>query len=121
MYLISANNYNFPSNLPDDNFISERWFIRDQLNLPAEALSQLNSLIDISSPEYIESEGTKRSRLDYARERLRLLYVSITRARQELVITWNNGRSGKSTPSVPFQALADYLKNKTVSPPLDPG
>jgi DNA helicase-2/ATP-dependent DNA helicase PcrA len=121
VYLISANNYNFPSNLPDDNFISERWFIRDQLNLPAEALSQLNSLLDSSSPEYIESEGTKQSRLDYARERLRLLYVSITRARQELVITWNNGRSGKSTPSVPFQALADYLKNKTVSPPLDPG
>ena len=121
VYLISANNYNFPSNLPDDNFISERWFIRDQLNLPAEALSQLNSLIDSSSPEYIESEGTKQSRLDYARERLRLLYVSITRARQELVITWNNGRSGKSTPSVPFQALADYRKNKTVSPPLDPG
>jgi len=120
VYLISANNYNFPSNLPEDNFISERWFIRDHLNLPAEALSQLNSLLDSSPLEYIESEGTKQSRLDYARERLRLLYVSITRARQELVITCNNGRSGKSTPSVPFQALAKYLKNKTVSPPLDP-
>ena len=121
VYLISANNYNFPSNLPGDDFISERWFIRDHLNLPAESLSQLYSLIDISSTEYIESEGTKQSRLDYARERLRLLYVSITRARRELVITWNNGRSGKSTPAVPFQALSDYLKNKPVPPPLDPG
>jgi len=112
VYLISSNNYNFPSNLPDDIFISERWFIRDHLNLPAEALTQLTSLLDGASAKYIEGEGTKQSRLDYARERLRLLYVSITRAREELVITWNNGRSGKSTPSVPFQALSDYLKNK---------
>jgi DNA helicase-2/ATP-dependent DNA helicase PcrA len=121
VYLMSANNYNFPSNLPGDDFISERWFIRDQLNLPAESLAQLNSLIDVSSNEYIEMEATKQSRLDYARERLRLLYVAITRARQELVITWNNGRSGKSTPAVPFQALSDYLENKSVSPTSDPG
>jgi len=121
VYLMSANNYNFPSNLPGDDFISERWFIRDQLNLPAESLAQLNSLIDVSSIEYIEMEATQQSRLDYARERLRLLYVAITRARQELVITWNNGRSGKSTPAVPFQALSDYLENKSVSPTSDPG
>jgi len=121
VYLISANNYNFPSNLPDDIFISERWFIRDDLNLPAEALAQLNSLVVGSSAKYIESEGTIQSRLDYARERLRLFYVSITRAREELVITWNNGRLGKSTPSVPFQALSDYLKNKLDSPSAGPG
>ena len=121
VYLISANNYNFPSNFPDDDFISERWFIRDHLNLPAESLAQLNSLIDGSSTEYIESEGTQQSRLDYTRERLRLLYVSITRAREELVITWNNGRSGNSTPSLPFQALSDYLKNMPVPPSSNPG
>ncbi len=121
VYLISANNYNFPSNLPGDDFISERWFIRDQLNLPAESLAQLTSLIDGSSIEYIEKEATIQSRLDYARERLRLLYVTITRARQELVITWNNGRSGKSTPAIPFQALSDYLKNKPKPPPLNTG
>ncbi len=89
--------------------------------MPAEALAQLNSLVDESSAKYIESEGTKQSRLDYARERLRLFYVSITRAREELVITWNNGRSGKSTPSVPFQALSDYLKNKPDPSSSGPG
>lgn len=121
VYLISANNYNFPSNLPDDDFISERWFIRDRLNLPAESLAQLDSIIEESSIEYNEMEATKKSRLDYARERLRLLYVSITRARQELVITWNNGRYGKSTPAVAFQALYVYLYNQRVPPPLDQG
>lgn len=121
VYLMSANNYNFPSNLPDDDFISEKWFIRDRLNLPAESLAQLNSLREESLIEYIEREATKKSRLDYARERLRLVYVSITRARQELVITWNNGRFGKSTPAVPFQALADYLKNQPVPSPVDQG
>jgi ATP-dependent DNA helicase UvrD/PcrA len=43
--------------------------------------------------------------LDYVRERLRLFYVGITRARKELIVTWNTGRKGDATPSLPFAAL----------------
>ena len=43
---------------------------------------------------------------DYIRERLRLLYVGITRARTDLVITWNTGRMGNLQPAVPFLELA---------------
>ena len=110
VYLISANNYNFPSNLPDDKFIAEKWFINDNLNIPAEACGQLNSLINSPSQPYIQGESTNESKNEYARERLRLLYVAITRDKAELIITWNNGRSGKSTPAVPFMALDDHLK-----------
>ena len=110
VYLISANNYNFPSNLPDDKSIAEKWFINDNLNIPAEACGQLNSLINSPSQPYIQGESTNESKNEYARERLRLLYVAITRAKEELIITWNNGRSGKSTPAVPFMALDDHLK-----------
>src|SRR6185369_911661 len=42
VYLMSVNNYDFPSNMPNDRFISEKWFIRNSLNLEAEALAQLN-------------------------------------------------------------------------------
>jgi len=39
-----------------------------------------------------KAQATQQARLDYVRERLRLLYVGITRARKELIITWNTGR-----------------------------
>ena len=44
VYLMSVNNYDFPSAQPGDTFISERWFVRDRLNLQAEALAQMEAL-----------------------------------------------------------------------------
>ncbi len=37
-------------------------------------------------------QATDQARIDYAAERLRLFYVGITRARRELIVTWNTGR-----------------------------
>jgi superfamily I DNA/RNA helicase len=36
------------------------------------------------------------------------MYVGITRAKKELVITWNTGRRGGLHPAEPFLALIDY-------------
>ena len=44
VYLMSVNAYDFPSALPGDSFISEHWYIRDGLNLEAEALAQLEAV-----------------------------------------------------------------------------
>ncbi len=41
VYLLSANNYDFPSLQPYDQYVSEKWFVRDQINLPAEAIESL--------------------------------------------------------------------------------
>lgn len=109
VYLLSVNNYDFPSAQPTDRFVSEKWFLRDGLNLEAEALSQLKAALSESEYEiYEEGQGTRRARLDYARERLRLLYVGITRARQELLITWNTGRRGLALPAIPLAALQTW-------------
>lgn len=113
VYLMSVNDYNFPSNQPTDRYISERWFIRSGLNLEAEALAQLDALESNSEFEwYREGEATARARLDYARERLRLFYVGITRARKELIVTWNTGRQGNARPSLPFQALFSWWESR---------
>jgi len=60
----------------------------------------------------VEGASTLQARLDYAAERLRLLYVGITRAKQELVITWNSGRPQPNRPpmqqATPFIALATW-------------
>jgi DNA helicase II / ATP-dependent DNA helicase PcrA len=112
VYLLSVNNYDFPSDEPQDTFISEKWFARDGLNLEAETLEQLNVLHKALPLEYVEGEATQRARLDYVAERLRLLYVGITRARKELVITWNTGRDGKRQPATPLLALQAFWEKQ---------
>lgn len=113
VYLISVNNYDFPSNQPNDRFISERWFLRNNLNLEAEALAQLNAAT--SSTEYgwyDEGAATLASRVDYVKERLRLFYVGITRAKRELIVTWNTGRQGDATPSLAMQAMMGWWESE---------
>jgi DNA helicase-2/ATP-dependent DNA helicase PcrA len=113
VYLISANNYDFPSGDAFDRYISEKWFIRGiatlnggSLNLEAEMLEQFNAVMDSSEYRwYEEGQATLQARADYVRERLRLFFVGITRARRELVITWNTGRDGKQIACRAFQEL----------------
>jgi DNA helicase-2/ATP-dependent DNA helicase PcrA len=109
VYLMSVNNYDFPSNQPNDRFISEKWFLRNNLNLEAEALAQLDAAMSSSEYDwYTEGAATLASRVDYVKERLRLFYVGITRAKKELIVTWNTGRQGEALPSLPFSALMGW-------------
>jgi DNA helicase-2/ATP-dependent DNA helicase PcrA len=109
VYIASVNNYDFPSGQEYDEYIGEKWFLRDQLNLAEETLAQLHAALS-SDPYtwYDEGRASRMARSNYVRERLRLLYVGITRARKELVITWNSGRLGKMRPALPFIALQSY-------------
>jgi DNA helicase-2/ATP-dependent DNA helicase PcrA len=112
VYLMSANNYDFPSLQPYDRYISEKWFIRDGLNLEAEALAQLNAALTSGEYDwYAEGIATQAARADYVRERLRLFYVGITRAKRELVVTWNTGRQGDAQPSLAMQALMGWWES----------
>jgi len=109
VYLMAVNNYNFPSAQSHDTYIAERWFVRDRLNLEMETVAQLKSLLTDDVLPYAEGEATRQARLAYVAERLRLLYVGITRAKQELIITWNSGRpQTPQQPAVPFIALKTY-------------
>ncbi len=117
VYLLSANNYDFPSGADYDSYISERWFLRDQLNLEAEILAQLKALLGENEDGwYQEGKASREARLDYARERLRLLYVGITRARKELVITYNSGRRGEARQALAFAELQGYLEKRRPQP-----
>jgi DNA helicase II / ATP-dependent DNA helicase PcrA len=113
VYLMSVNSYDFPSLQDSDHYISEKWFVRDGLNLEAETLSQLELLGTGNEYSWYEQgQATRQARLDYVRERLRLLYVGITRAKKELVLTWNTGRQGDQTPALPFSALQGWLQDR---------
>ena len=59
--------------------------------------------------EYVSGKATLDARREVAAERLRLLYVGITRARQELILTYIRARHGTSpnAPALAFTALDD--------------
>src|SRR5260221_10437 len=103
--LMAVSHYGFPSSQPYDKYISEPSYIRDGLNLEAEALEQLRVLV--ADERYHEGDATTQARIDYAAERLRLLYVGITRAKRELIITWNMGR---------FAAQSEKMVNQAARP-----
>ncbi|QQS45683.1 MAG: ATP-dependent helicase [Acidobacteriota bacterium] len=106
VHLMSANNYDFPSADPFDTFIGEKFFARDELNLSAEALAQLRAITQ--GEVYREGLATREARLEYAAERLRLLYVGFTRAKRELIVTWNTGRDGRRIPAKPLPFLSSH-------------
>ena len=103
VYLTALNNYDFPSGGAHDVYRGERWYLRGSLDITAEALAQLAALG--SGGEYVEGEASRAARLEYISERLRLLYVGITRARKDLILTWNTGRRGDCQPAAAFIAL----------------
>jgi DNA helicase-2/ATP-dependent DNA helicase PcrA len=78
-------------------------------------LAQLKNIL--TSDEYAwqaEGRATMQARQDYVRERLRLLYVGITRAKKELLLTWNTGRQGELQPALPFSALKGWLEENMI-------
>ncbi len=119
VYLLAVNNYNFPSALEGDEFMSEKYFYKDPINLEAEGLYKLKALQkgDIEALYLEEGLATSQARIEYSAERLRLFFVGITRAKKELIITWNNGESHRGRknqlhPSIPFLALKAYKEQK---------
>lgn len=115
VYLVAVNNFGFPSGVAGDKYRSERWYVRDSMNLVAEAQAQLRQLHMGSLDDYEMGKATEAARLALAAERLRLFYVGITRARKELIVTYNLGRNAERDPNQPalaFQALNAYLQQQ---------
>ena len=116
VYLMSVNNYNFPSLDENDQYISEKWFIKDQRNLEAEVIEKIKIVdqMDADNSGKRSLYASQKARIGFCAERLRLLYVGITRARKELVITWNNGKRGNCVEALPLQVLRDFWENRHV-------
>ena len=115
VYLLSVNDYDFPSATIGDHFISEKHIYKDEINLEAEITHKLSALADNNLENLFMEYGyaTEKARLEYAAERIRLFYVGITRAKKELIITWNTGdthhvKTKKANPALPFLALSAF-------------
>lgn len=109
VYFLSVNDFAFPSGRDEDSYLAQKWYIRNNLSLDAEAIALLDYYA-IEAP-YEEGVATREARHDLARERLRLFYVGITRARKELMITTNIGRGGRfsNEPAEAFRAMQTHV------------
>ncbi len=100
VFLTSCNAYDFPDG-SEAQYTNRRYkpkYVRDNLDLQAEILQALKvvSLPD-SGLQYHRGEGSREAWLDSVKERLRLLYVGITRAKRGLYVSCNSGRYGNTT------------------------
>lgn len=112
VFLSSANNYDYPGGESNESYTSEKWFITNQRNLEAELLYDLESLrIEHSGGIMLRAYDKQDARDDVARERLRLFYVAITRAKKSVTISWNTGTRNNLRASLPFQYLSGLVNN----------
>ena len=84
VYLVGVNGRWFPHTL-DAYFLGERDFLGG--DPAAEARSALRSLVGERDPGGLSA--TDQAHLEFIAERLRLLYVGITRARRYLALSWS--------------------------------
>ena len=114
VFLSSVNNYNFPSGAEYDQFQSEKWFVKDHLNMEAEVISQLKTLTEGNPFDWYQpGKASMEARHEFIRERLRLLFVGVTRARKWLTVTWNTGRvSNRNFPTLALLELINALEKK---------
>ena len=110
VFLTSVNNYDYPSGAEKDSYISERWFILDRRNLQAEILAELDLLVSDGTSEVVHPGiGRISARNELIRDRLRLLYVGITRAKSSLTISYNSGPD--KTAAIAYKALFEDENN----------
>lgn len=112
VYLTAVNTFGFPSGATTDPYRAERFYVRDKLNLSAEMREQMRLLLAGSLDTYLLGAATESARFDLAAERLRLFYVGITRARSELIVSYNTGMRHDTDPLRParaFTALREFV------------
>lgn len=100
VFLTSCNNYDFPDG-SESQYANRRYkprYVRDNLDLQAEILQALRVVSGLEPGLlYRRGDGSREAWLDGVKERLRLLYVGITRAKKGLYVSFNSGRFGKTT------------------------
>ncbi len=114
IYITYLTDDNFPS-IVEDKFRSEYYYLKDDYSNPiANAKANLERLI--YDREKVDPQ--KEANIEFINERLRLLYVAITRAKNNLLLTahreiiYDNGNSKKVNPSKSFLALANFISKE---------
>ena len=104
------NNYAFPGDPETDQFMSRPYYVKDQWDLPAELMAVVDHALDQRLDGFMPGVATVDNCAAYVSERLRLLYVGLTRAREQVVLVPDCGRSrNQNAQAEAHRELDDYL------------
>ncbi|MFW6278778.1 MAG: ATP-dependent helicase [Bacillota bacterium] len=114
VYLIFLTDDNYPSTL-DSRFRAEHYYLEDEFSNPsALARTRLDDLMGLKTGQ----NPRREAKIESISERLRLLYVGITRAQKNLLLSahremiYDNGNSRDVEQSQAFRALKKFIAEK---------
>ncbi len=123
VYIVCAATDEFPD-APDDAYRDELYFLpgcapKVEATKALERIAYQHLPQDQAADLLLQQDALERTplesaRLEYISERLRLLYVGITRARRDLSITWSHHRNARRPLRWPLalQALEAYAREQ---------
>ncbi|MGE5328478.1 MAG: ATP-dependent helicase [Deltaproteobacteria bacterium] len=112
VYLACITSTDFPATL-NDRFLSDYWCLRPEYRNPVSFMKyELESLMG----EKKEVDPGKQAKIDIIGERMRLLYVGITRARENLLFSAHKeflhketGKKIKTAPSLYMEEIGRFV------------
>ncbi|MBO3443138.1 ATP-dependent helicase [Clostridium sp. CCUG 7971] len=116
VFLLGLVEYNFPDNITQ-KFQCDKWYLKDKYKNPIAVIkSEIDAIFTGENPnDYIN-----KTKIELINEKIRLLYVGITRAKEMLVLSCSSYKDesevGKKNreqkPSIYINELEKYIKYK---------
>ena len=116
VFLLGLVQYNFPDNTKQ-KFQSDRWYLEDRYKNP---IVIVKSEIDNILNKNVGTDYMYQSKIDVINEKIRLLYVGITRAKEMLILSCSSykdeteiGKKNKEQkPSIYINELEKHIQQK---------
>ena len=116
VFLLGLVEYNFPDNTKQ-KFQSDRWYLKDRYKNP---IAIVKSEIDKISNKASDIDYMYQSKIDVIKEKIRLLYVGITRAKEMLILSCSlykdendvGKKNREQKPSIYINELDKYIQQK---------
>ena len=116
VFLLGLVQYNFPDNTKQ-KFQSDRWYLKEKYKNPMAIVKyEIDKILSKST----EIDYMYQSKIDVINEKIRLLYVGITRAKEMLILSCSSykdeteiGKKNKEQkPSIYINELEKYINQK---------
>ena len=116
VFLLGLVEYNFPDNTKQ-KFQSDRWYLKDRYKNP---IAIVKAEIDKISNKASDIDYMYQSKIDVINEKIRLLYVGITRAKEMLILSCSSykdetdiGKKNKEQkPSIYINELDKHIQQR---------
>jgi DNA helicase-2/ATP-dependent DNA helicase PcrA len=123
VFLLGMTKYNFPDNI-SHKFQGEKWFLKEKYKNPVAIIkSEIDKLRCVKEHSKSTADGIRyieAERIALIDEKIRLLYVGMTRAKEMLILSYSQYRNDKDIgnqkklqlPSQYLKVLSTYVQEK---------